>query len=171
MPNRVSLNDLQATLDPQTTFDWALWLPTVPGTSFTTKDFTFRCTTTNVPSQTHEDFLVETHGLQFQHPGRVIWDKKLDVTFFETRDGVARNLMLDWLKYIRDSFNNTGSYRDQFSVRAEMNLYDAPGNITKRIELWKFYPLSIGQATLDQSSQVLTYQCSFSFDRTLDIAV
>ena len=171
MPKRVSLQDMQTVTDPQTQFDWALWLPSLPGTAYTTRDFTFRCTGTVIPAVTIEDFLVEAQGLQFQRPGRRIWDKKLDVTMFETRDGIGRKLMEEWLDYIRNIKTNTGNFFADFSVTAELNLYDAPGNITQRIALEGFYPLSLGTATLDNTSTLMTYTANFSYDRTRSLAV
>lgn len=171
MPARVSLQDMQTVTDPQTQFDWALWLPSIPGTGFTTRDFTFRCTGTQIPAVTMEEFLIEAQGLQFQRPGRRIWDKKLDVTMFETRDGIGRKLSEGWLDYIRNIKENTGNFFADFSVTAELNLYDAPGNITQRIALEGFYPLSLGTATLDNTSTLLTYTANFSYDRTRSLPV
>lgn len=171
MPSRINLTQMGSLPDPQTTFDWALWLPSIPGTSYSSLDFSMRCKTTNVPKESQEDFLVEAQGLQFQYPGRVIWDKKQQVTLFETRDGIVRSMLVQWRDYARNVFNNTGNYRNTYSVTAELDLYDAPGNITKRIALWYFYPLEIGEGTLDQASGVVEYNCSFSYDRCQELSV
>lgn len=171
MPNRVSLEDMLTVVDPQVTFDWAMWLPSIPGTQYSTRDFTFRCTTTSIPGLSLEEFLVEAQGLQFQRPGRRIWDKKLDVTMFETRDGVGRALVEGWLDYIRDIKANTGSYFRDYAVVGELNLYDAPGKITQRIGVEAFYPLSLGAANLDNASGLLSYTVGFSFDRTKALPV
>ena len=169
MPARVSLNDMSNQVDPQTQFDWAIWLPSVPGGPYSTRDFTFRATTTSIPGLTLEEFKVEAQGLQFQHPGRRVWDQKLDVTVFETRDGVAKGLMEGWIDFIRNVRANTGNYKASFAVQAEINLYDAPGNVTQRIGLQGFYPLTLGTANLDQTSALLTYTCGFSYDRTIPL--
>ena len=171
MPKRVSLEDMLTVADPQTQFDWALWLPQIPGTSFTTRDFTFRCTGTQVPAVSQEEFMIEAQGLVFQRPGRRMWDKKLDVTMFETRDGVGRKLIEQWMDYVRDIKTNTGNYFADYAVTGELNLYDAPGNITQRIALEGFYPLSIGTATLDNTSALMTYSVNFSYDRTKSLSV
>ena len=169
MPARVSLSDMQQVVDAQTTFDWAVWLPSVPGGSYSTRDFTFRCTGTSIPAVTIEPFKVEAHGLQFNYPGRRTWADSIDLTLYETRDQVTRNLMLAWMDFIRDIKANTGNYKASYAVDAELNLYDAPGNITKRIKVEKFYPMELGTATLDNATGLLTYTCKFAMDRTSDI--
>lgn len=168
MPARVSLSDLQSLAAPATTFDWALFLPRVPGGSYTSRDFTFRCTTTSIPAVGQEDFLVEAHGLSMQFPGRRTWDKKLSATIFETVDGIGRDLIQLWLDYSRNIFDNTGHFRDEFAVQAELNLYAPSGAITRRILLNKFYPLTLGEGTLDQSSAALNYTTTWSYDTTQD---
>jgi hypothetical protein len=156
--------------DAQSTFDWAIWLPSVPGGSYSTRDFTFRCTGTTIPAVTQEAFKVEAHGLGFNYPGRRIWAADIDFTVYETRDQTTRNLMLAWMDFVRDIKANTGNYKANYAVDAELNLYDAPGNITKRIKIEQFYPLELGTATLDNTSGLLTYTCKFSMDRTSEIA-
>lgn len=171
MVARVSLSDMQQVVDAATTFDWAIWLPSVPGGSFSTRDFTFRCTGTTIPAVTQEAFKVEAHGLTFNYPGRRTWASDIDFTMYETRDQTTRNLMLAWMDFVRDIKANTGNYKASYAVDAELNLYDAPGNVTKRIKIEKFYPLELGTATLDNTSGLLTYTAKFSMDRTSEIAL
>lgn len=167
MPNRVNLNDMSTVADPQTTFDWALWLPSVPGGNFSSRDFTFRAQTAVVPALTIEEFLVEAQGIKSQWPGRRVWDMKMDVTIFETRDGVGKALIEGWLEAIRSVKNNTGSLSAAYAVTAELDLYDAPGSVTQRIALSRFYPLSISAPNLDNTSALMTYTVGFSYDRTI----
>ena len=172
MPARVSLQDMAQVVDAASSFDWAIWLPNVPGNgSFSTRDFTFRCTGTTIPAVTQEAFKVEAHGLKFSYPGRRTWADDIDFTMYETRDQTTRSLMLSWMDFIRDIKANTGNYKASYSVAAELNLYDAPGTITRRIGIQGFYPLELGTATLDNTSGLLTYQCKFAMDRTTEIAL
>lgn len=164
MPSRVSLQNFTSLVDPQTTFDWAIWLPVVPGGTYSTKDFTFRCVSASIPKVGSEDFKVEAHGMQLQFPGRRIWDMKMTVKVFETRDGVARDLIDSWINMQRDIRFNTGSYKALYAVNAEANLYDATGSITQRQQWVNFYPLERGEGTLDQSSSSMSYDVSFSYD-------
>jgi hypothetical protein len=157
---------MQQVVDAQTQFDWAIWLPSVPGSSFNTRDFTFRCTATSLPAITQESFDVEAHGLKFKYPGRRIWTMQQDVTMFETRDGTTRRLMEAWMDFCRNIRDNTGNYKADFAVDAIINTYDAPGNITSTVKMEGFYPLELGQATLDNTSAVMTYTCQFAYDRT-----
>ena len=171
MPNRVSLQDMNIMTDPQSTFDWALWLPSVPGGPYTSRDFTFRCTTTEKPQAEQESFKVEAQGLQFQWPGRRVWSMTLPVTLFETRDGIAADLVDRWLDFCRNVQTNTGNYGAAFAVSAELDLYDSPGNITQKVGLTRFYPLTRGAGTLDNASGLLTYACNFSYDRTIALPI
>lgn len=171
MPTRVGLDDMVTLADPQNTFDWALWLPSVPGGAFTSRDFTFRATSTQIPQVEVEAFKVEANGIQSQWPGRRIWTQTLDVTIFETRDGVGRALVEGWLDFIRNVRSNTGNLSAAYAVQAELDLYDAPGNVTQRIGLTRFWPISLGAATLDNASGLLSYQCNFSYDRTIPLAL
>lgn len=169
MPARVSLNDMGSMVDPQSTFDWAIWLPSVPGTPYSTRDFTFRATATTIPALTIEEIKVEAQGLAFNFGGKRTWEMKQDVTIYETRDGVGRNLVEGWLDYIRNVRANTGNYRDSYAVQAEVDLYDAAGVVTQRIGLSKFFPVSLSQASLDQSSGLLTYTVNCSYDRSIPL--
>lgn len=167
MPSRVGLQDLVQLADPQTTFDWALWLPSIPGGSYSTRDFTFRATTSEKPQAEVEPFKIEAQGLQSQWPGRRIWPMSLPVTLFETRDGIAAQLVDSWLDFIRNERANTGNLSAAYAVQAEMDLYDAPGNITQRIGLTRFFPLTRGNGQLDNTSALMTYACTFSYDRCI----
>ena len=169
MPNRVNLNDMSTVADPQTTFDWALWLPTVPGGNFSTRDFTFRAQTATVPALTVEEFQVEAQGIKSQWPGRRTWEMKMDTTIFETRDGVGRALVESWMEHIRSVKNNSGSLSADYAVTAELDLYDAPGAVTQRIALSRFYPLTLSAGTLDNTSALLTYTVGWSFDRSIKL--
>ena len=166
MPARVSLQDMQQVVDAQTTFDWAIWLPSVPGSSYNTRDFTFRCTGTSLPAITQESFKVEAQGLQFNYPGRRTWAMEQDVTMFETRDATTRTMMEAWLDFCRNIRANSGNYKADYAVDAIINTYDTPGNITATVKMVNFFPLELGTATLDNTSSLLTYSCKFSFDRT-----
>jgi hypothetical protein len=157
---------MQQVVDAQTTFDWAIWLPNVPGSSYDTRDFTFRCTGTSLPAVTQESFKVEAHGLQFNYPGRRTWAMEQDVTMFETRDAVTRTMIEAWLDFCRNIRDNSGNYKADYAVDAIINTYDAPGNITATVKMVNFFPLELGQATLDNTSALLTYGCKFSYDRT-----
>ena len=166
MPARVSLQDMQQVVDAQASFDWAIWLPSVPGSSFNTRDFTFRCTATSIPAVTVESFDVEAHGLKFKYPGRRTWSMTQDVTMYETRDATTRTLIEAWLDFIRNIRDNTGNYKANYAVDAIINTYDGPGNITATVKLKNFFPLELGAASLDNQSSLLTYSCQFSYDRT-----
>ena len=169
MPARVSLQDMNQLKDPANTFDWAIWLPSVPGGSYTSRDFTLRATSSSIPAIEIETFKVEANGIVLQRPGRRIWTNTHDVTIFETRDGVARQLIEGWIDFQRNIRTNTGNYFAAYQVSAEIDLYDAPGNIFQRIQMQGFYPTQLGAATLDNASGLLTYQATFSFDRTVPL--
>jgi hypothetical protein len=171
MTARVSLQNMQNVTDPQTTFDWALWLPSIPGGAFSTRDFTFRAQTTSFPGVGSEEFKIEAHGLSFQYPGRRVWEMTLEVTIFETRDAIGRRLIEQWIDFQRDVKTNSGNLSSAYAVEAQLSLYDAPGKITQTLALERFFPLKLNSPSLDNSSAALQYSVTFSYDRSRSLVV
>jgi hypothetical protein len=65
--------------------------------------------------------------------------------------------------------NNSGSYKSTYGVTGELALYDDLPQVVKSIRIRGLFPESVGDVALDQSSGVIQYSVTFSYDYTEDL--
>lgn len=167
---RTHLQEMLSVADVLQTWNWDLTIPSIPGLA-DPREITYKCTSTSIPSSKVEQVALEAHGVKLNYAGRRTWDGSWTATFFETRLGTTRDAFINWMELMRSWQKNSGTYKSIYGVTAEIELYDDLPKIVRRIRLYGLFPTDVGEATLDQTSGIIQYNTTFSYDWTEDLAV
>jgi len=165
---RPSLQELVSTLDPLQTWNWSMIFGTIPGSS-DTRQMTYKCVSTVIPGSNLEQVGLEAHGLKLNFAGRRTWSGQWEATFFETRDAGTRTALVNWQEFSRSWVNNSGSYKSEYATKAALQLFDDRPLVVREIEIYGVYPMTVGEPQLDQTSDIIRYPVTFSFDYTKDL--
>lgn len=160
---RTSLNDVSSVQDPLQTWNWDLFLPSIPGGG-NSRELTIKCISSTIPGSAVEQVGVEAHGVKLNFAGRRTWTGTWSATFFESRNSSTRDSFIKWLEFARSWKNNSGAYKADYAVSGELALYDDLPQVVRSIKMLGMFPLTVDDVSLDQSSGVVTYSVSFSFD-------
>ena len=164
---RSGLQEVTGILDVLQTWNWDVVIPNIPGTAGgDTRDLTYKCVSSAIPGSSVEQVKLEAHGVQLNFAGRRIWTQTWDATFVESRDSSTRGKMMGWLEMMRSWANNNGSYKSQYAKTVELTLYDDLPQAVREIKLINAFPTAIGEVTLDNSSGIIQYAVTFSYDYT-----
>jgi hypothetical protein len=164
---RTSITDLESVKDPLQTWNWDLLLPNIPGSNLG-RDLTIKCVSAAVPGSTVEQVPVEAHGMKLNFAGRRTWSGTWTATFFETRDAGTRAAFTAWLEFSRSWQNNSGAYKEDYAVTGSLVLYDDLPQVVKTVRIRGLFVQDLAEVALDQSSGVITYSVTFSFDTAED---
>jgi hypothetical protein len=165
---RTGITELESVQDPLQSWNWDLTLPNIPGTNLA-REITIKCVSANIPGSSVEKATVDAHGISLNFAGRRRWSGTWEATFFETRNASTRQAFITWLELMRSWNNNSGSYKSTYGVTGELALYDDLPQIVKSIRIRGLFPESVGDVALDQSSGVIQYSVTFSYDYTEDL--
>ncbi len=165
---RTGLNDVVSVQDPLQTWNWDLFLPNIPGSGLS-RDITIKCVSSTIPGSSVEQVGVEAHGVKLNFAGRRTWSGTWSATFFESRNSSTRTAFIQWLEFMRSWANNSGTYKQQYSVTGELSLYDDLPQVVKGIKLVGMFVQQVDDVSLDQTSGVIQYQVTFSYDYTIDV--
>jgi exo-beta-1,3-glucanase (GH17 family) len=116
-----------------------------------------------------EQVPLEAHGVKLNFAGRRTWDSTWSCTFFETRTASTRGSFVNWMELMRSWDNNSGSYKSAYAVTAELELYDDLPQVVKRIRLYNVFPTEVGETQMDQTSGIIQYPVTMSYDWTTDV--
>jgi hypothetical protein len=119
-----------------------------------------------IPSPTIEPAMWEGNGMKLQYAGKLTYTNSWTADFIETRDSLTRDAFINWINIQRSWALNTGTYKSVYAVPVELALYDSMNQVTRSIKLVNAFPLTLGEPALDQSSGIVTYSTSWSFDLT-----
>lgn len=162
---RSGLQEALQILDPLQSWNWDVMFPRVPGID-DTRPLTNKAVSTNIPGHNIEQVGVEAKGVKLNFAGRRTWGGTWDCTFVESRDSNSRDSFVKWMELARSWKNNTGSYKSVYSVPIELTLYDDLPQVSRLIKLIGAWPMTVGETSLDQSSGVVQYAVTFSYDYT-----
>lgn len=160
---RVSIQQMAATKDPLQTWNWEVLFPRIPGVQ-DTRALTVRAISTSLPGSQIEQASWEGHGKKLNFGGRLTFSGTWDCTFIEARDSSTRDALVGWRETVRSWKKNSGTYKEEHAVIAELTLYDAADRPSKTIKMFNCFPTNIGDVSLDNSSSVMQIQCTLSFD-------
>lgn len=163
MPRNGLLQAL-AIQDVQQTWSWGIIIPRMPGGG-DARAVASKCISNEIPSFDIEPVLVEVQGgIKLNYAGRRVWGMTWSATFIESRDSSTRDAFVAWADFIRNPILGTGAYKSLYAVPIEITLYDDVGIAGRTFKLINAFPTNVGQASLDQSSGVLQYAVTFSYD-------
>lgn len=129
-----------------------------------TRDMMYRCTSTSIPESSIEQVSVEAHGVKLNFAGRRTWSGTWNATFFEVRDASTRDTLIKWMELARSWALNSGTYKAQYASTAIVTLYDDLPQTAREVKMYGVFPTSIGDVSLDQSSGIINYNVTLSYD-------
>jgi hypothetical protein len=165
MPRNGLLQAISIT-DVLQSWSWGIIIPRIPGVG-DTRSLTSKCISTSIPSMQVEPVKVEMQGgIQLNFAGRRLWGQTFQCTFIESRDSSTRGDLLAWMNLMRNPLLGIGAYKSVYAVPIELALYDDAGLTARSIKLVNSFPTDVGESSLDQTSGVVQYSVTFSYDFT-----
>lgn len=159
---RSGVNDVLSLQDPATSWNFDLFLPTIPGSS-DTRDLTFKCMTTDLPGSTIEAVDASLHGINIPYAGRKTYTHTLNATFMETADYSTREKFRRWHE-MRSWTANTGMLYAAYAVSGQIVVYNDLPAVTKTVNLRGLWPETINEVPLDgAASNLVTLQIGFRY--------
>jgi|SRR5471030_1405652 len=160
---RTSLQDVQSIQDPAQSWNFDLFLPTIPGSS-DTRDLTFKCQTTDMPGSTIDRVEVPLHGVQLIYAGRKTYSHSISATFLETSDWATREKFRRW-HTMRDWVNNSGMLASAYKVNSQVVVYNDIPAVTKTCSVTGMWPDVIAEVALNGAeSGLVSLSITFAFD-------
>lgn len=162
---RTHLSEMLLVADPLQTWNWDIIIPNVPGGA-APRAITYKAISTEVPASSMEQVPLNAHGVKLNFAGRRTWSGTWTVEMFETRTEGTRDALFRWLEFARSWEQNSGNYKENYAVTAELILYDDIPQEVRRIKVFGAFPTEVGTAQLNQESDIIRYSVTFSFDYT-----
>ncbi len=166
---RTSLESVLSLQDPAQSWNFDLFLPSIPGSS-NTRNLTFSCMTTVLPGMNLDVVEVPLHGVQLDFAGRATYSRTFNATFLEMRDWGTREMFRRWRESIRSWDNNSGSFASAYKVTADLVVYNDIPQPVRTIRVFGVWPEQIADIQLDGgASNVVTTEITFHYDFHRDV--
>lgn len=160
---RSGINEVASVLDPLQTWNYGVQI-NLPAGLGDSRELIYKCTGTSIPGSQIEQAKLEAHGVGLNFAGRRVWGGTWNATFFESRTASTRGLLFSWMELARSWRLNSGTYKAQYATTALISLYDDLPQEVRQILVYGVWPQSMDDVTLDQSSTVMAYNMTFSYD-------
>lgn len=162
---RTSNANIQSLPDAAQTWNFDLRFPSIPGSSLSAEQLTFKCKTATLPASSIEPVKIELHGVAKQESGRATYEHTYTAVFLETIDYTTLTAFRQWRDYQRSWKRNTGTNSSAYKVRGELDVYDNAGALVKTMVLVGSFPTSINEVQYDGAqSAAVEMTVTFSFD-------
>lgn len=166
--SKTGYTDIRSLPDPLLSYNFDLIIPNVPGGG-DAKRLTIKCMSTSIPGTSVEDVTVSLHGVDIKYAGRQMFTHSLQVTYLETRDMSTRNAIKAWIEFARNTRNNSGEYKVNYSTLADLVLYDDANKIIKTVTMEGFFPQTMDDSALDGSNSApVNISVTFAYDLVRD---
>lgn len=160
---RPTLQQMMSVLDPLQAWGWSLSIPRVPGVA-DSRQLTYRAVSTSIPGTALEQVTWEAHGMKLRYAGKRSWDDTWEFQVIEARDCQTRDILLAWMDSARSWRGNDGGYKQDYSVPCVVELLDDKPSSVRELKMVNAFPTQVGQVTMDQSSTIVQYSVTLSFD-------
>ena len=164
---RTSVMDLMAVGDPALSWNFDLFLPSIPGSS-DTRDLTWKCMSTGLPGTEINRVPLQLHGVELVRMGSRNWTHTFNTTFLEAIDWQTRTKFFNWMEAGRSWSKNSGSESATYLVNGQISLYDDIPNVAKTIKVFGMWPSNIADVALDGSNGTghVALEITWSYDWT-----
>jgi len=150
--SRTSFSEFRNLPDPFLTYNWDFVIPNVPNGGSST-DLRIRCAEVMLPGMEINWVGIELHGYKSFSAGAQTWTNRMQVVFLETRDLKVRNQIENWIKYARDTRQNTGTSKAAYSTTAQLILYNDVPAVARTVYMDAWWPMNLQDAQLSGSAQ------------------
>lgn len=166
---RSSLQNVMSLQDPAQSWNFDLFLPSIPGSS-DTRDLTFKCMTTDLPGAGLEPVEVALHGVTLKFAGRAIYTHTLNAVFLEMSDWGTRQKFVNWRESIRSWQQNTGSIAAAYKTSAQIVVYNDVPQVMRTVNITGLWPETIGDVPLNGGeSATVSLTITFQYDFWTDV--
>ena len=163
MSFRPSMSQHRSVGDPLLSCDWYLLIPNIPGAS-DTRRMSYKVVSTALPGSQIEQVTMEIGAKKFNFAGRRVYSGSWTATLVETADASTRGDLLRWMDMARPYVSGAGTFRNVYGQTAELRVYDAMNNVAVSSVIHALFPITIDDTPLEQSSSIIQYSVTFSFD-------
>ena len=162
---RTSHANIQNLPDAAQSWNFDLRFPSIPGSSLSAENLTFKCKTATLPASSIEPVKIELHGVAKQEAGRATYEHSYTAVFLETVDYATVMAFRQWRDYQRSWKRNTGTNSSAYKVRGELDVYDNAGALVRTMVLVGSFPTAINEVSYDgAASTAIEITVTFSFD-------
>lgn len=163
---RISFEQVNSVPDilDQTGFELVMGAIPLAGGS---EDLTIKCQNVSIPGFSTEAFEAMMHGHVKRFRGRKMYPRQLNATFYEDSRFLTHTKLRQWMEFIAGSESgNSQGFQDEYSVIAELRVYNTVGQIISNNRMEGFFPQDVPDVQLDGSaSQGVSVAVTFSYDR------
>jgi len=166
---RTGLTEINELPDVLQGWNFDLVIANVPGGG-DGRSLMVKCQTTAIPGVVIEPVLVGLHGAEVQFAGRQVYSHNFTATFIESVDISTRQALLGWSDFCRNTRDNTGRPKSEYSTTVDLVLYNDAGETVRTIRLFGAFILNLEEGALDgASSTPVILTASFSYDFFNDV--
>jgi len=163
---RISFANVASLPDTLDVIAYEMIFGTIPG-SGDSRGLTLRSKDSNIPGFSNESFSSTLHGHTRNFRGRAIWPGTWSTNFVETVDGYMWNTVKAWHERVvgSESGNSTGYLRD-YSVAAQLIVYDTAGAVVSRHILEDVFPQDVGDVQVSgEASAAMSVAVTWKYAR------
>lgn len=168
MPTRFTIDGFKSNFRDGQRSNLFYFLPNFPGFAQTgdmnNDRSTYLVRTTNLPSSTLEEILLNWQGYDFPIAGKHTF-ADMSVTFNTDHDAYIRQNFELWINKIHDPVTNEYALLNEYMLDQRLQLLGNDGEPVLEFTLHDAWPKEVGQATLDYTSNDIT-----QFDVTIRYA-
>lgn len=165
---RSSLYDAQAVADPAQSWNFDLFLPSIPGSS-DTRALTWKCMSTGLPGFSFDKVPVPLHGTELIYAGRKIFSHTFQSVFMEASDWSTRSQFYAWSESTRSWINNSGTFASSYKVNAQIVVYNDLPQVSRTINVMGMWPETVADVALDGAqSNLISLDITWSYDYVQD---
>jgi hypothetical protein len=165
---RSSLNDAQAVADPAQSWNFDLFLPSIPGSS-STSALTWKCMSSGLPGFAFDKVLVPLHGIELVYAGRKTFTHSFQSVFMEASDWSTRSQFYAWSESMRSWVNNTGTFASSYKVNGQLVVYNDLPQVSRTITCMGMWPETVADVALNGAqSDLVSLDITWSFDYLTD---
>lgn len=165
---RISFTQIAALPDVADVIAYEMNFGNIPGIG-NSNGLTLRSKDTNIPGISNEAFTVTLHGHTRNFRGRAMWPGTWSTTFTETVDAYTMSTLRAWHERVVGSTSgNSQGYLAQYSVNAQLVVYDTTGAVMKRMIVEECFPQDIPDVQLSgEASAAMSYPITWRYSRCI----
>lgn len=138
------------------------------------RDLSLRCTQAVMAGTSNEAYDVNMPGgHQLNFRGRRLYANTLSLTFAESMDARASEILRAWKEYVAGAESgNSGGYIDDYSITAELQVFDTVGAAYETMTFYRLYLQDIPEVSHSaDSSTPVVKTATFRFTRFISSLV
>lgn len=168
MSLKPSINELRSLGHHQTTYDWGIQFISLPSliSGFSSSDLNTRCTTSTLPQMSLEEIPITLRGHKaFQH-GIASYGNKLSLTLYETMDSKVQDFLNAYMNMQWMPVTGVQVPKSLNQCAFLLTLLNSEHKATRYYTIIGAWLQSYQPSGNLQSSgsEILSYQCDFTFD-------